>query len=69
MPEDVAYLLTWCLVETRAAIERQYRHLAPARSPLSYPLVPERMAACSVPLHPAARRYYADAGIVPPPNG
>ncbi len=68
LPDDVAYLLTWCLVETRAAIERQYRHFAPTRSPLSYPLVPERMAASAVPLHQAARRYYADAGIIPPPN-
>ena len=63
MPDEIAYLLTWCLVETRSAIERQYRHLPPNRSPLSYPLVPERMAATTVPLHPAARRYYADAGI------
>ena len=63
MPDEIAYLLTWCLVETRSAIERQYRHLPPHRSPLSYPLVPERMAATTVPLHPAAQRYYAEAGI------
>jgi TRAP-type uncharacterized transport system substrate-binding protein len=63
MPGDIAYLLTWCLVETRAAIERQFRHLPPRRSPLSYPLVPEHMAATSIPLHPAARRYYQDTGI------
>jgi len=64
MPEDIAHLLTWCLVEQRAWIERQYRHLAPNRSPLSYPLVPASMARTSVPLHPGARRYYADAGLL-----
>jgi uncharacterized protein len=62
MPEDVAHLLTWCLVETRVEIERQYRHLPPNRSPLSYPLMPSAMARTSLPLHPGARRYYEEAG-------
>lgn len=62
MPDDIAHLLTWCLVETRAAIERQYRHLPPHRSPLSYPLVPSAMAQPSIALHPGARRYYEAAG-------
>jgi uncharacterized protein len=62
MPDDIAHLLTWCLVETRAAIERQYRHLPPHRSPLSYPLVPSAMAQTSIALHPGARRYYEAAG-------
>jgi len=62
LPEDIAYLLTWCLVETRAVIERQYRHLSSQRSPLSYPLVPSAMARTSIPLHPGAQRYYALAG-------
>ncbi|MNR01334.1 hypothetical protein D3C85_1171350 [compost metagenome] len=62
MPDDVAYLLTWCLVETRDALERQYRHLPQRHSPLSYPLVPARMADTSIPLHDAARRYYREAG-------
>src|SRR5690606_38424616 len=34
LPEEVAHALTYCLVETRAAIERQYRHLPSHRSPL-----------------------------------
>jgi uncharacterized protein len=62
MAEDLAHLLTWCLVETRAAIERQYRHLPPHRSPLSYPLVPTNMARPSISLHPGAERYYLAAG-------
>lgn len=64
MPEDVAHLLTWCLVERRDAIERQYRHLAPERSPLTYPLDPAAMARPSLPLHAGARRYYETAGIL-----
>ncbi len=65
MPDDIAHLLTWCLVETRNGIERQYRHLPPQRSPLSYPLVPAAMAQPSIALHPAARRYYVQAGHLP----
>lgn len=58
MPEDVAHLLTWCLVERREGMERQYRHLPPQRSPLSYPLDPAAMARPGVPLHPGAQRYF-----------
>ncbi len=66
MPDDVARLLTWCLVETRAAIERQYHHLPPLRSPLSVPMVPSAMARPSIPLHPAALNYYLEAGHLTP---
>ncbi|PVH89251.1 hypothetical protein DL98DRAFT_614399 [Cadophora sp. DSE1049] len=58
LPDDVAYLLTWCLVEKREAIEAQYKHLEPERSPLTYPLDPVAMSKPSIPLHPAAERYY-----------
>ncbi|KAH8896522.1 hypothetical protein GQ53DRAFT_852838 [Thozetella sp. PMI_491] len=64
LPDDIAYLLTWCLVETRDALEGQYHHLPPERSPLTYPLDPKKMAQTSVPLHPAARRYYTEAGYL-----
>jgi TRAP-type uncharacterized transport system substrate-binding protein len=64
LPEDVAYLLTWCLVETRAELERQYLHLPRERSPVTYPLEPRRMAESPIPLHPAAERYYRDAGHI-----
>lgn len=63
MPDDVAHLLTWCLVERRETLERQYRHLPPQRSPLSYPLVPRRMGQTTVPLHPGAARYFDEAGL------
>ena len=64
MPDDVAHLLTWCLVETRALIERQYRHIPPERSPLSYPLQPARMARTPIPAHPGAISYFAEAGLL-----
>lgn len=63
MAADVAYLLTWCLVETREAIERQYRHIPVDRSPLTYPLDPNKMARVPIGLHPGASAYYERAGI------
>lgn len=65
MPQHIANVLTWCLVETRETIEKQYRHLLPHRSPLSYPLVPQRMANAPIPLHTGAELYYREAGILP----
>lgn len=62
LPEDVAHLLTWCLVETRSAIEGQYMHLKSHRSPLTYPLDPAKMAQTPIPLHEGAKRYYQEAG-------
>lgn len=64
LPEDVAHLLTWCLVETRINLERQYHHIPPNRSPVSYPLVPKKMAKTPLPLHPGAKRYYEEAGHI-----
>ncbi len=63
MADDVAYLLTWALVETRHVIERQYFHIPPERSPLTYPIDPTAMAHSSIPLHSGARRYFLEAGI------
>jgi hypothetical protein len=64
LPDEVAHLLAWCLGETRAALERQYRHLPPDRSPVSYPLDPVKMARTPIPLHPGAARYYQDHGYL-----
>ncbi|KAH8700317.1 hypothetical protein BGW36DRAFT_425147 [Talaromyces proteolyticus] len=64
LPEDIAYLLTWSLVETREMIERQYRHLPPEKSPLSYPLQPRNMARTPLPLHPGAKHYFTEAGYL-----
>jgi TRAP-type uncharacterized transport system substrate-binding protein len=64
MPEDLAHLLTWCLVETREGLERQYRHMPPDRSPVTYPLEPRRMAMAAIDLHRGAERYYREAGHI-----
>ena len=64
LDEDIAYLMAWCACETREVIERQYKHLAPENSPLTYPLVPEKIAKTSIPLHPGAERYYRAAGHI-----
>ena len=64
MPEEVAYLLTWCLNETRAKIEAQYKHIPPSKSPLSYPLEPRKMAKTPLPLHSGAEKFYKQHGYL-----
>lgn len=63
MPKEVAYMLTWCLVETRHLLEGQYKHLRPERSPLTYPLDPSKMAQTPIPLHEGAQQYYSTADL------
>lgn len=58
LPDDVAYAIAWVLGETRQILERQYHHLAPERSPVTYPLDPVTMGKTPVPLHPGAAQYY-----------
>ncbi|KAH6651965.1 hypothetical protein BKA67DRAFT_537815 [Truncatella angustata] len=64
LPDDVAHLLTWCLVETKDNIECLYEDFPPNRSPLTVPLIPANMAKTPIPLHPGARRYYTEAGYL-----
>lgn len=64
LPSDLAHLMAWCAVETRANIEAQYRHIPPRQSPVTYPLEPAKMARTSLPLHEGARQFYADAGLI-----
>jgi uncharacterized protein len=64
LPDDVAELIAWCIVETRGALEEHYRHIPPERSPVTYPLVPSLMAKTAIPLHPGAARYYASKGYL-----
>jgi len=64
MPDDIAELLAFCIAETSEALERQYRHVPPERSPVTYPLTPAGMAKAAIPLHPAAARYYASKGYI-----
>ncbi|MFE1591445.1 TAXI family TRAP transporter solute-binding subunit [Nocardia sp. NPDC058705] len=58
LPDDIAYAIAWILGETREVIERQYAHLTPERSPITYPLDPVVMGRTPIPLHPGAARYY-----------
>ncbi|MDJ0105511.1 TAXI family TRAP transporter solute-binding subunit [Rhodococcus erythropolis] len=60
LPDDIAYLATWCMIKTRKALEAQYMHLPADRTPLTYPIEPADMMAAPIPLHPAAERAYAD---------
>jgi uncharacterized protein len=62
MAGEVAYLLAWCLTEKRAGLQSLYAHIPPERSPLSYPLVPGKMAIAPLALHVGARRYFESAG-------
>lgn len=64
MPDDIAELLAFCIAETSKALEIQYRHIPPERSPVTYPLTPSGMAKTAIPLHPAAARYYASKGYI-----
>jgi TRAP-type uncharacterized transport system substrate-binding protein len=63
-PDDVAYAIAWAACNTTEIIERQYRHLPPQHSPLTYPLDPRKIAQTAIPLHPGAERYYKEAGYI-----
>lgn len=64
LPDDVAYLMAWCMCERREILERAYRHIPPERSAVTYPLVPKKIATTAIPLHPGAERYYRDADLL-----
>lgn len=64
LPDDVAYLLAWCMCERRAVLDRFYAHIPPERSPVTYPLVPKKIATTPIPLHPGAERYYREAKVL-----
>ena len=64
MPDDVAALLTWCLINTRARFEAQFKHIPSDKCALTYPMVPTKMAKASIPLHPAAKRIYEAGGYL-----
>lgn len=62
LPEDLAYLATWCMITTRRALEVQYAHFPQDRSPVTYPVEVSAMADTPIPLHPGAARAYAELG-------
>lgn len=60
LPDEVAYLATWCLVKTRLALEGQYQHIPADRTPVGYPQEPAQMRKTPVALHDSALRAYID---------
>lgn len=58
LAEDLAYAIAWVLGETRSVLERQYHHLEPERSPVTYPLDPITMGRTPITLHDGAAAYY-----------
>ncbi|WP_063043413.1 hypothetical protein [Nocardia pseudovaccinii] len=60
LPDDIAYLATWCMIKTRRALEVQYAHFPSDHSPVTYPVDPTAMADTPIPLHPGAARAYTD---------
>jgi uncharacterized protein len=64
-PDDIAYTIAALLCETRHLLESQYRHIQPKDSPVTYPLVPAKMASTSIPLHSGAELYYREAKVIP----
>ena len=64
LDDEIVYLMAWCACETTATIERQYLHLAPKDSPLTYPLDPAKICKSPIPLHPGAEQYYRNAGLI-----
>jgi TRAP transporter TAXI family solute receptor len=66
MADELAYTLAQLLVETWDVLERQYRHISPERSPVSYPLNPyTAWRNLKAPLHPGSQRYYQERGYMP----
>jgi uncharacterized protein len=60
LPDDLAYLLAWCLVERREVLERMYHHWPQDRSPVSWPLEPRAIADPPIPLHAGAARCFEE---------
>lgn len=64
LPDDVAYLLAWIMVNTKEVLERQYHQYPPEKSPVGWPMDPRKMAVTSLPLHPGAERFYRENGLL-----
>jgi TRAP-type uncharacterized transport system substrate-binding protein len=64
LPDDIAHVIAASMIETPEILERQYRHLPPKKSPVTYPLEPRKIAKTSMPLHPGAKSYYAGRGLL-----
>ncbi|KAF5025394.1 hypothetical protein F66182_2496 [Fusarium sp. NRRL 66182] len=64
LPDDVVYLITWLLDQTKWVINSQYQHIPQDKCPLGYPFEPEKMCITPLPLHPAAEKYWRESGAL-----
>jgi len=64
LPEEVAYAIAWASIERFETLQQQYQHIAPERSPVSYPIDGRIACRTPIPLHPGAERYYREAGYL-----
>jgi hypothetical protein len=62
LPDDIAYALSWSLVERFGTLQGMYSHLPPDRSPISYPIDPKGACKTLIPLHAGSERYFREAG-------
>jgi uncharacterized protein len=60
LPDDLAGLAAWCLVNTCDVLERWYGHLPAGRSPIKCPVDPREIAVAPIELHPGAARRYSE---------
>jgi TRAP-type uncharacterized transport system substrate-binding protein len=65
LPAETAYLIAQVLIDDRASFERTYTHRPLHESPLHYPIDPVSVARTNpVPLHPGARAFYRERGLL-----
>lgn len=63
MADDVAHALAWIMWEQRGLLEAHYLHLAPERSPVTYPLDRTAMFDTPIPLHDGVAQYLASGEV------
>ena len=62
LAEDIAYAISWSLIERFSTLQGMYSHLPPERSAVTYPIKPKEACRTLIPLHPGSERYFRDAG-------
>jgi TRAP-type uncharacterized transport system substrate-binding protein len=62
LPDDIAYAMSWSLIERFSTLQGMYSHLPPERSAVSYPIKPQEACRTLIPLHRGSERYFRDAG-------
>jgi len=62
LPDDIAYAMSWSLIERFGTLQAMYSHNPPERSAITYPIKPKEACRTLIPLHPGSERYFRDAG-------